>query len=137
MLQLFALATIKAQRLLLPSAEAYDASGNLFFVDTNRNQVFEVSLSGTLTIVAGNGTQGFAGDSALAIHAELNAPQGVATGADGTVYISDTGNQRIRSIVNGMIATVAGTGQRGFSGDNAVATDAKLNTPTAIAIDGE
>jgi sugar lactone lactonase YvrE len=126
-----------AQTLLLPSAEAYDAAGNLFFVDTNRNQVFEVALSGALTVVAGNGMQGFAGDSALAINAELNAPQGIAIGTDGTVYISDTGNQRIRSVVDGIVTTVAGNGQRGFSGDNAAATAVKLNTPTALAIDGQ
>lgn len=133
----FAQGQANAQTLLLPSAEAYDAAGNLFFVDANRNQIFEVSLSGALTSIAGNGTQGFAGDNALAINAELNAPQGIAIGTDGTVYIADTGSQRIRSIVDGIITTVAGNGQRGFSGDNAAATAAKLNTPTALVVDAQ
>lgn len=138
LLQLSALAMAQTQTLLLPSAETYDSAGNLFFVDTNRNQVFEVSLSGALTTVAGNGTQGFAGDNALAIRAELNAPQGVVVSADGTVYIADTGNQRIRSVVSGIIATVAGTGERGFFGDGGGdAAVAKLNMPTALAVDAQ
>ena len=121
--------------LLLPSAVAYDAAGDLFFVDTNRNQAFEVTLAGALTTIAGTGVQGFSGDSGPATSAELNAPQGIAVGADSTIYIADTGNQRIRSITGGQIVTFAGTGTRGFNGDGASATTATLNTPTALAID--
>ena len=131
------LAHAQQQPLLLPSAEAYDAAGNLYFVDTNRNQVFEVSLSGAFTTVAGTGVQGFSGDGAAAINAELNTPQGIAVGPDGTVYIADTGNQRIRSISAGQIATIAGTGVSGFSGDNGPAVAAALSTPTALAIDAQ
>ena len=123
--------------LLLPSAVAYDAAGDLFFVDTNRNQVFEVSLAGTLTAVAGTGVQGFGGDGAAAISALLNAPQGIAVGPDNTIYVSDTGNQRIRSISNGQIATFAGTGIAGFSGDGASALAATLSKPTGLAIDAQ
>ena len=121
--------------LLLPSAVAYDAAGDLFFVDTNRNQAFEVSLAGALTTIAGTGVQGFSGDNGPAVNAELNAPQGIAVGPDNTIYIADTGNQRIRSITGGQIVTIAGTGARGFSGDGASATTATLSTPTALAID--
>jgi len=128
-------ALAQQQPLLLPSAIAYDSTGDLFFVDTNRNQIFEVSLAAVLTTIAGTGVQGFSGDSGPAISAELNAPQGIAIGADNTIYIADTGNQRIRSITGGQIATIAGTGARGFSGDGAAATAATLNTPTALAID--
>lgn len=120
---------------LLPNGVAYDSSGNLYFADTNRNQVFESSLAGALTVVAGNGVQGFAGDGGQAIGAELNRPQGIAIGADGTLYIADTGNQRIRAVVGGQIATFAGNGSAGFSGDGGAATVAALNRPTALAID--
>jgi len=122
---------------VLPSAVAYDSAGDLFFVDTNRNQVFEVSLAGVLTTVAGTGVQGFAGDGGAATAAEFDSPQGVAVSADGTVYIADTGNQRIRSIRSGQINTYAGTGLAGFSGDNGAATAATLRQPTALAIDGQ
>jgi sugar lactone lactonase YvrE len=121
--------------LLLPSAIAYDAAGDLFFVDTNRNQAFEVSLAGVLTTIAGTGTQGFSGDSGSATNAELNAPQGIAVDPSGTIYIADTGNHRIRSITGGQIATIAGTGTPSFSGDGLAATTATLSTPTALAID--
>ncbi len=130
-------ARAQQQPLLLPSAVAYDAAGDLFFVDTNRNQVFEVSLAGALTTVAGTGVQGFAGDGNTASSAELNAPQGLAVGADGTIYIADTGNQRIRVIVNGQISSFAGTGVAGFSGDNGPATAAMMSRPTALALDGQ
>ena len=123
--------------LLLPSAETYDGAGNLYFVDTNRNQVFEVSLAGALTTIAGTGVQGFSGDGAAATSAELNTPQGIAIGSDGTIYIADTGNQRIRSIASGQIATIAGTGVSGFFGDNGPAIAATLSTPTALAIDAQ
>ncbi len=130
-------ARAQQQALLLPSAVAYDARGDLFFVDTNRNQVFEVSLAGVLTTVAGTGVQGFAGDGGAATDAALNIPQGIAVGEDGTVYIADTGNQRIRAIRSGQINTYAGTGLAGFSGDNGPASAAMLRQPTALAIDGQ
>ncbi len=125
------------QPLLLPSAVAYDAAGDLFFVDTNRNQVFEVSLAGALTTVAGTGVQGFGGDGGVATAAELNSPQGIAIGADGTIYVADTGNQRIRALVAGQISTFAGIGALGYSGDNGPATAAALGKPTALAIDAQ
>ncbi len=65
---------------LLPSSVAFDAAGNLYFSDTNRQVVYESSLAGVLSIVAGDGVQGFGGDGAAATSAELNAPQGVAVG---------------------------------------------------------
>jgi len=125
----------QTQTLLLPSGVAYDAAGDLFFVDTNRNQVFEVSLAGVLTTVAGTGVQGFAGDGGAAASALLNAPQGIAVGPDGTVYVADAGNQRIRAIAKGQISTFAGSGIAGFSGDGGVATVAMLSGPSALAMD--
>jgi sugar lactone lactonase YvrE len=115
---------------LLPSGIAYDAAGNLYFADTNRNQVFESTLAGALLVVAGSGVQGYSGDGGAAIGAELNRPQGIAIGPDATLYIADTGNQRIRSVAAGQIATFAGTA--GFGGAATVAT---FHTPTALAVD--
>ena len=120
---------------LLPSGIAYDAAGNLYFADTHRNQVFESTLAGALLVVAGSGVQGNSGDGGAAIGAELNRPQGIAIGSDGTLYIADTGNQRIRSVAAGQIATFAGTGSAGFGGDGGPATAAAFNTPTALAIE--
>jgi sugar lactone lactonase YvrE len=120
---------------LLPNGVAYDAAGNLYFADTNRHQVYESSLAGALTVVAGSGAQGFSGDGGLATSAQLNSPQGIAIGTDGTLYIADTGNQRIRAVLNGQITTFAGNGVAGFGGDAGPALAAEFNYPTALAID--
>lgn len=121
---------------LRPSAVAYDAAGNLYFADTDRNQVYEATLAGGLVVVAGNGTQGSAGDGGAATAAELNGPQGVAIGTQGELYIADTGNARIRVVQAGVIATFAGNGAPGFSGDGGLASAASLRMPTALAVDG-
>lgn len=120
---------------LLPTSVAYDSVGNLYFADTNRQQVFESSLAGALTVVAGNGVQGFGGDGGPANGAELNSPQGVAVGANGTVYIADTGNGRIRAVWGGVISTFAGNGSVGFGGDGGAAASAVFRGPNALAID--
>jgi len=120
---------------LLPGSVAFDAAGNLFFSDTNRQVVYESSLSGVLSIVAGDGVQGFSGDGGAAASAELNTPQGVAVGPDGTLYIADTGNQVVRAVSGGVITTFAGNGRLGFGGDGGPATSALLRWPNALAID--
>ena len=118
-----------------PTGVAYDASGDLFIADATRNQVFEISAGGAITVVAGNGTQGFSGDGGPLAAAELNAPMSVAVASDGTLYIADTGNQRIRAVQGGNIITFAGNGARGFAGDGGPATSAALNHPVALALD--
>lgn len=138
---LLASVPVRAQSLsppplpLRPEGVAYDGAGNLYFTDSARNVVYESSLAGALTIVAGSGVQGFAGDGGPAASAQLNAPQGIALGGDGTLYIADTGNQRIRAVSGGQITTFAGSGQPGFSGDGGPATAASFRHPTALAVD--
>ena len=147
LLLLFALATLPAPAqtsgfatllpLLLPSAVAFDAQGNLYVAETSNHVIRKIDRSGNLTTVAGTGTQGFGGDGGLAIAAQLDSPQGLAVDANQNLYIADTHNHRIRklSLVTGIIATIAGTGTPGFAGDNALATAAQLNLPTALALD--
>ena len=120
---------------LLPNGVAFDAAGNLYFADTNRHQVYESSLAGVLSVVAGSGSQGFSGDGGAATSARLNSPQGVAIGSDGTLYVADTANQRIRAVLNGKISTFAGNGTAGFAGDTGPALAAAFNGPTALAVD--
>ena len=121
---------------LLPSAVVSDAAGNLYIADRARNEVIESSAAGALVVVAGTGEQGFAGDGGLAVAAELNGPQGLALGSDGTLYIADTGNERVRSVsASGLISTVAGTGRAGFGGDGAAAVAAMLRGPVGLAVD--
>jgi sugar lactone lactonase YvrE len=85
---------------------------------------------------AGTTTPGFSGDGGAATSAQLDTPTGIALDASGNVYFADTMNNRIRKIdSNGIIATVAGNGVWGFSGDGGMATAAQLNYPRGIAVD--
>ena len=106
---------------------ALDSAGNLYAADKFYNKIYKVDRLGATTTIAGTGTAGYSGDGALATAAQLNQPYGVAVAADGTVYISDFANERIRKVApNGIITTVAGTGRAGFSGDGGAATAAQI-----------
>ena len=90
-----------------------------------------------MTTVAGNGTLGFSGDGGPAVSAELNAPTGVAVDRAGNLFIADTGNRRIRKVSkDGTIATIAGDGTLGSTGDGGPATSAQLYPPNGVAVDG-
>ena len=129
-------AQVTPSSILLPSGIAYDTTGNLYFADANRHQVFEATIGGQLLVFAGTGTQGYAGDNSPATSAQLNTPQALAIASNGTLYIADTGNNVIRAIDTiGNITTVAGTGKPGYAGDNGPATAAQLDAPNAIAVD--
>ncbi len=125
--------------LLLPSAIAYDAQGNLYIAEASRHDVRRLDPSGNVTTIAGTGTQGYSGDNGPAAAAELDSPQGIAVDATGNLYIADTHNHRIRKVnaSTSIITTIAGTGAQGFSGDNGPAAAAELNLPTALAIDAQ
>jgi sugar lactone lactonase YvrE len=123
-------------QLKSPSGIAVDSAGNLYFADSEANRVFKVVTNGMISIVAGNGSRGFAGDGGQANDAQLNAPAGVTVDAAGNVYFADSGNNRIRKVSpNGAISTFAGAGFSGFGGDGGKAIDALLNYPTGLALD--
>ncbi len=90
-----------------------------------------------ITNAIGTGERGFAGDGGPAAQALLNGPFDIGFDRAGNLYFSDTFNHRIRCVDarSGAIATVAGTGQRGYSGDGGPATEAAFNEPYGIALD--
>lgn len=91
---------------------------------------------GDISTFAGNGSASSTGDGGPATSASLNSPVGVALDSAGNVYISEFSGMRIRKISpTGVIATVAGNGSAGFSGDNGPATSARLDHPQALAVD--
>ena len=91
-----------------------------------------------ISTVAGTGVVGFSGDGGPGTSASLNIPYGVAVDGGGNVFIADESNHRIRRVAagTGVITTVAGTGTPGFSGDGGPGTNARLNRPTGVALDG-
>jgi sugar lactone lactonase YvrE len=116
---------------------AVDSAGNLFIADGSNNRIRRVDTNGIITTVAGNGTAGFAGDGGAATNAQLSGPGRVAWDGAGNLYFTDGGNQRVRRVdSNGIIATVAGNGTAGYSGDGGAATNAELSFPYAVAADG-
>jgi RHS repeat-associated protein len=92
---------------------------------------------GYINTVAGKGTQGYSGDGAAAVNAQIYYPQGMAVDAQGNLYIADEDNNRIRKVTaaTGIITTVAGNGTGGFSGDGGSALSAELYLPSGVAVD--
>jgi len=127
--------------LKLPQGVVADTRGNLIILDTYNQRIRRVAANtGIITTIAGNGTTGFSGDGGPATSASFNTPYGVTVDNSGNVFIADTYNQRIRRVdaKTGIITTVAGNGDAGFSDfsdDKGIATKASLWNPEGIAID--
>lgn len=125
-------------QLSRPWGVGVDAAGNVFFVDNNLRRVRRIDAgTGTLTTVAGSGgPAGFSGDNGPATSAQFTEAQGLAVAGDGTLFIADVGNNRIRRVDprSGTITTVAGMGIRGFAGDGGAATAAALASPNDVAL---
>ncbi len=97
--------------------------------------IVRVAPGGSQSIVAGTGVEGFSGDGGPATAAQLGDPTGIALAPDGTLYIAEEANFRVRKVApDGTISTVAGTGVPGFSGDLGAATLAQLSFAERIAV---
>jgi sugar lactone lactonase YvrE len=119
-----------------PYGVAIDPSGNIFISDLNNGRVRKVDPAGNISTVAGSANRGFAGDGGPATSAQMVSPYRVAVDEAGNLLIADGSNQRVRKVTTaGIITTVAGNGTAGFNGDGALATNAQLNAPYAVALD--
>ena len=151
-------AAVTAQ-LDLPISIAFDSSNNMYIADSTNNRIRKVTaVNGALTYasacettsagstistncpqittLAGSTLTGYQGDGGEAINALLYTPIGICVDSAGNVYFSDSNNHAVRKIgTNGIISTVVGTGNPGFSGDGGPATQAELQYPKGITID--
>jgi len=123
-----------------PTGVFRDRSGNIYIADQGNNKIRMVDhATKNISTIAGTGTAGFSGDSALATLAKLSSPTQIFVDSSYNIYFSDQGNHVVRKISSstGFISTVAGTGTTsGYSGDGAAATSAKLNGPSGILVFG-
>jgi sugar lactone lactonase YvrE len=115
-----------------------DSSSNLYTADTGACVIWKITPAAVVTAVAGvDGTCGYNGDNISATTAYLNTPYGVALDTRGNLYIADSTNNRIRRVAtSGIITTIVGDGNCGFSGDGGLGTSAEICFPEAVVATG-
>ena len=122
--------------LKYPYAVAADSEGNLYIADMGNHRIRKVDPNGIITTTAGTGAWGYGGDGGPARDAMLANPCCIAVDNSGNQYIADGGNSRIRKVdASGTITTVAGNGIAGYTGDEGLATDARIYVPGGVAVD--
>ncbi len=126
-----------------PRAIAYAPDGSLLILDQRNFRIRSIGTDGVVHTIAGTGMAGFSGDDGPALMAQMKFEAGgnpepsggLTVDGDGTIYVADGLNHRIRRIsTDGMITTIAGTGEAGFSGDDGPALMAQLSNPKDIEL---
>lgn len=118
-----------------PYAIALAPDGTMYYSEQTLHQVRRRNSNGTSTVIAGTGVAGFQGDGGSATAALLNRPGAIAIGLDGSVFVADENNHRIRRVAtNGTISTYAGDGTTGFQADGGMATGTPTPSVRALTI---
>jgi len=123
-----------------PAALAVSESGTLYIADQSNNRVRAIDLAtGLMRTVAGTGSASYNGDGIPATEADLAGPSGLALGKDGTLFIADTFNGRIRAVdpVTGLIRTVVGDGGEYRYQGGVESPSPSVSRPAGIALDAE
>ena len=117
-----------------PTDLAFDGQGNLYVADFGNHNIRKITPAGVVSTLAGSGIAGFAnGPGAMA---QFNGPIGIAVDAQGTVYLAEFMNNRIRKVMpNGTVSTLAGTGQLGYA--DGPSTSARFGSLEGLALDGQ
>jgi sugar lactone lactonase YvrE len=127
-----------AAQLNFPNGIAVDSHGGIYVADTKNHVIRKIDPNGIITTFAGTGQPGYGGDHKTAGRAQFNQPTALVFDIKDNLYIADTGNSVVRKINSqGIITTVAGTGQEGMAGDGKLATRALLNRPEGLAVIGQ
>jgi sugar lactone lactonase YvrE len=118
-----------------PFSVDFDESGRMYIVEMGGHRVSVLDPDGTLRVLSGTGEQGLAGDGGHAAKAQFNGPHHLLVAPDGLLYVADTFNNVVRRIDlrTGTVTRVAGTGQKGFSGDGGQAVEAQFSGTFSIA----
>ena len=124
-----------AANIKVPFGIDATADGSIYVADFEDNRVRRISPDGRITTVAGSGGDGPPVDGVAATLSPLGHPQDVVAADDGTIYLADTTNNRVRRVgPDGTITTLAGTGVNGSAGDGGPASQATLSQPRAVAL---
>jgi hypothetical protein len=118
----------------------FDTAGNLYAAEARNHCVRRIDRdTGVITTVAGTGTAGYSGDGGPATEAMLNEPYSLRIDRNGDIYIVDRLNAAVRKVeaATGVITTVAGTGEPGYSGDGGPGNQAQLREPNDCFLDGK
>lgn len=130
-----------AAHLLYPAGVSLDPAGNVYVADAGNGRIRKVDLTGTISTIAGSGPGLFqdcrySGDGGPATSATMCEPLGVNVGPAGTVYIADSGDDRVRKVdSSGTITTVVGNGVLAFLGDGGPATAAEIDNIVWTSLD--
>jgi streptogramin lyase len=122
-----------------PSGGIAYANNTLYIADTDNHRIRKMDLATNIvTTIAGTGVAGYSGDDGAATSAQLNAPRDLEIGPEGDLYIADTDNGRVRAIdlSSGVIRTVVGTGELGYTREEEVeATTMRLHRTFGVDFD--
>jgi sugar lactone lactonase YvrE len=126
-------------RLIEPFAIDIDEAGNAYLVELKGGRVLRIDPKGIFTIVGGTGVKGNGGDGGPALKATFNGMHNLAVASNGTVYLADTWNNRIRKLdpKTGGVSAFAGTGKKGYAGDGGPAIDAQFGGVYCLAFNAD
>ncbi len=129
--------TALTARLSYPVGVAVDGAGNVYIGDTGNARLRKARASGDIITIAGGNGAGGAGDFSGATSAQVRDIRGIALDAAGNVYLSDTGNHRIRKITvaDSVISRIGGASTAGAGADGPDALQSALRLPYGVAVD--
>ena len=122
--------------LVSPASVAHDKFDNIYIGDDGASRIRKIdSDTGIIQTIAGNGMPGYTGDNNLATEACIGHPMAIALDLQGNLFFADALYNVIRRVdINGIITTVVGTGEKGFSDDGTLATETNVNSPSGVIV---